>query len=68
MDRTYRTIAKAVTWQLWGLVVMTLIAYLVTGSVSEGGAVAVVGAIAGTLSYFVHERVWSRIGWGRHRY
>lgn len=65
METTKRTLAKAVTWQALGLIVMTLIGFVMTGSVAEGGAFAIITAVIGFLSFFVHERVWARIGWGR---
>lgn len=65
MDTPARTVAKSVTWQISGLLVMTLIAWVVTGSVAQGGAVALTGALAGFVSYFVHERLWARVRWGR---
>ena len=66
METTRRAIAKAVTWQLMGLVVMTAITYAITGSVAEGGLIAVVGAASGLATYVLHERVWSGIAWGRN--
>ena len=66
METTRRAIAKAVTWQLMGLVVMTAITYTITGSVAEGGLVAIIGAATGLATYVLHERVWSTIAWGRN--
>ena len=40
METNIRTIAKALCWQGMGLIMMTLIGYLFTGSLSEGGALA----------------------------
>ena len=65
MDTKCRTMAKALTWQLIGLFSMTLLGYLVTGSIAEGGTVAASSAVLGTVSYLFHERVWERIKWGR---
>lgn len=67
METTRRTIAKAVSWQLLGLVVMGALGYAVTGSLSEGGLVAVLGAASGMALYVVHEKIWSRVAWGRVR-
>lgn len=67
VETTRRTIAKAVSWQLLGLVVMGAVGYAVTGSLGEGGLVAVIGAASGMALYVVHEKLWSRIAWGRHR-
>ncbi|MGF1622469.1 MAG: DUF2061 domain-containing protein [Rhodomicrobiaceae bacterium] len=65
MDRPVRTVAKAISWQALGLITMTAITYAITGSVAEGGLIAVVGAITGMFSFILHERVWTRISWGR---
>ena len=64
-ETTFRTIAKAVSWQALGLVVMTAITFAITRSVAQGGLVAIVGAAVGMVSYVLHERVWARISWGK---
>ncbi|MFS4436691.1 DUF2061 domain-containing protein [Paracoccaceae bacterium GXU_MW_L88] len=65
MDSTRRTLVKALSWQLLGLVTMTLVGFLFTGSISAGGTLALVSAGLGFCCYFLHERVWSAIRWGR---
>ena len=65
MDTRKRTIAKAFCWQALGLVVMTVIGYIFTGSAGEGGALALTSAAVGLMNYFLHERMWARVRWGR---
>ncbi len=65
MDTKKRTIAKAFCWQGVGLIVMTIIGYTFTGSVSEGGALALTSAAIGLVNYYLHERMWARVRWGR---
>ena len=65
MDSPARSIAKAVTWQLLGFAVMMGITFALTGSLMTGGAVALGGAVVGSFTYVVHERIWARIRWGR---
>lgn len=65
MDTNLRTLAKTATWQTSGLLVMCGITYAVTGSLADGGIVAVIGTATGTLSYMLHERLWSRVRWGQ---
>lgn len=65
MESTIRTIAKAVSWQLLGLLTMTLIGYLFTGSVAAAGSLAIVTTVIGAVCYVIHERAWNRIAWGR---
>ena len=64
MDSKIRLLTKAVTWQIAGFFTMMLISFLFTGSVTASGAIAIAGSIAGFVSYFVHEVVWSKIAWG----
>ena len=56
---------KAMTWQFSGLITMTVIGCLITGSFNVGGTIAFSGAIVGFLAYLLHESLWSRIRWGR---
>ena len=65
MDTTVRTVAKAVTWQVSGLAAMTLIAYLLTGSIEAGGSIALTSTLCGFVAFFVHEKLWSWVRWGR---
>lgn len=64
-DSPLRSVVKALTWQVMGLVVMTLITWSVTGSVAQGGVIAGLGSICGLVTYVMHERVWARVAWGR---
>lgn len=64
MDTKQRSIAKAVIWQGLGLLTMTLIGYLATGSAQSGGAMALANAAVGLTLYLAYERVWSRVRWG----
>lgn len=65
MDSTIRLLTKAITWQVAGFFTMMLIGFLFTGSVAASSGIALVGSVAGFLSYFLHEMVWSRVAWGR---
>ena len=65
MDTARRTVAKAITWQLLGLVTTTVLGYVATGSLTAGGALALTSALVGFVCYAAHERLWSRIRWGR---
>jgi uncharacterized membrane protein len=67
METNKRMIAKAMCWQVMGLIVMTLIGYIFTGSMSDGGALALTGAAIGMATYFLHEKIWARVSWGRVR-
>ncbi len=65
METRRRTLAKAIGWQMLGLVVMLTVGAALTGSVALGGTLAVLNAGLGFLSYIAYERLWSRVRWGR---
>ncbi|MBL4916364.1 DUF2061 domain-containing protein [Szabonella alba] len=65
MDTARRTLVKALVWQALGLLVMALVGWGFTGSVALAGGMALANMAIGFASYFLHERIWARIGWGR---
>ena len=65
METCLRTIIKAICWQGLGLVMMTGLGYAFTGSWSQGGALALASTVISLVTYFLYERVWARISWGR---
>ncbi len=65
METRARSLVKAVVWTAIGLICMCVVGLIFTGSIAVGGAMAVINAGLGLLTYLVYERVWARIGWGR---
>ncbi len=66
METRKRSLVKAVIWNLMGLLMMSLVGLLATGSVAVGGAMALINTAIGFTLYLVYERVWSHVRWGRH--
>ncbi|WP_102226075.1 DUF2061 domain-containing protein [Acidimangrovimonas sediminis] len=60
-----RTLLKAVLWNLLGLAVMAGVGLAMTGSATLGGTMALVNAALGLLCYFLYERAWAHVRWGR---
>ncbi|MEM6661766.1 MAG: DUF2061 domain-containing protein [Pseudomonadota bacterium] len=65
MDTPTRTLCKAITWQISGLIMMTLIGYIAIGSFTAAGGIAVAGTVVGAVAFILHERLWNRVSWGR---
>lgn len=65
METRKRTLAKAITWQCIGLFATTLVGWMLTGSASVGGQMALATSGLALASYVLHERVWQRVSWGR---
>ncbi len=64
-DTGKRTLSKTVTWRITGSSSAAIIAYLVTGSIGISSTIGIAHLIVNTALYWVHERVWNKIKWGR---
>jgi uncharacterized membrane protein len=64
-DRPIRSVGKAISWRITGSFATFLIAWAIGGNVGVAGTIAVIQAIANTLLYYLHERIWNMVGWGK---
>jgi sulfate adenylyltransferase large subunit len=60
-----RSLAKAVSWRATGSVDTFILTYLISGNGKIAGAVAGTEMITKILIYYLHERVWALIPWGK---
>jgi len=65
MDTTKRTLIKAFTWQVLGILTMTLLSYFYTGSVTTSLSLAFASCAVSFLVFLLHEKLWNRVLWGR---
>lgn len=65
METTQRTIVKAISWQSLGIIVMSIIGYLHTGSISSALSLAGSTLVVSSITYIFHEKFWQRISWGK---
>ncbi len=66
METRRRSVVKAVLWNVMGLIVMTLVGLVATGSAAIGGTLAIVNTAIGLTMYVIYERIWAGITWGRN--
>ena len=52
--------AKTMSFGIMHITVAFTIAYLLTGSVVIGGAIALIEPAVNTVAYYFHERAWKR--------
>lgn len=60
-----RSILKAVSWRATGSLDTFILSYDITGSHTVAGSIAAVELLTKIVLFYVHERVWSAIPWGR---
>jgi uncharacterized membrane protein len=53
---------KTITFALVHFTVAFAVAYILTGSVAVGGAVALIEPLCNTVAYHLHEKAWARFG------
>jgi uncharacterized membrane protein len=66
MDSNKRSLTKTISWRVTGSSATFLIAYLLTGDFAVAGTIGVVQMVSNTILYFVHERAWNKINWGKN--
>lgn len=62
-----RSIVKAASWRLVALVAGLITTYIVLGDIKTSIHVMIWANIVSTIVYYVHERVWSNISYGKTR-
>jgi uncharacterized membrane protein len=60
-----RSLVKAVSWRVVGSLDTTILTLIVTGSLKYAVSIATAEAATKIALYYVHERVWRRVSWGR---
>ena len=60
-----RSVLKAVTWRTLGTIDTFAISWFMTGRVEIAGSIALLEVVTKIIWYYLHERVWAGIGWGR---
>jgi sulfate adenylyltransferase large subunit len=60
-----RSIVKAISWRATGSFDTFILAALITGSSKIAGGVALAEILTKTALYYIHERAWGMIPWGR---
>lgn len=64
-DSQFRSMVKTVSWRLTGSTATFLIAWAIGGDLTVAGSIAIVQIVANTILYYVHERTWNIVTWGR---
>jgi uncharacterized membrane protein len=60
-----RSVVKAISWRTLGTLDTFAISWFLTGKVEIAGLIAALEILTKILWYYLHERVWAAIAWGR---
>ena len=65
MQSHTRSIVKAASYRVFATSTVFVIAFLFTGDLTPAAKIGLSAAIAKTTLYYLWERLWNRIDWGR---
>lgn len=63
-----RTVFKTVSWRIIATVTTMVIVYIFTGEFLLSIGVGAVEVIAKILFYYLHERIWEMVSWGKAKH
>ncbi len=63
-----RSVIKAISWRITGSIDTFLLAFFITGKLSYASAISSTELITKVLLYYIHERVWFKVSWGKENY
>lgn len=65
-ERHSRSVAKAISWRVTGTLDTIIISFLITGGQTKIAiSIGFVELFTKVALYYVHERVWNRLSFGR---
>jgi len=67
MEKHVRSFAKAISWRIVATLTTILLVFAFTGSLMISGGVGVAELVVKILVYYLHERVWNMVDFGREK-
>jgi uncharacterized membrane protein len=65
LETNKRSLLKSLSYRFLGATVAALIALLLTGEISLAATFAALDFVVKICAYYIHERLWDRIDYGR---
>src|SRR3974390_907946 len=62
-----RSLVKAISWRATGSLDTFVISWLMTGKTAIAGSIAGSELLTKIVLYYLHERVWASLRWGRRQ-
>lgn len=60
-----RSIVKTITYRILIVISTFIVTYLLTGEIKASLEITTFANIVNTVLYFVHERLWKKVQWGK---
>ncbi|MGA9387277.1 MAG: DUF2061 domain-containing protein [Candidatus Bathyarchaeia archaeon] len=65
METHVRSIVKAISWRIVATLTTMLLVFMFTGNLIVSGGVGLTELLSKILIYYVHERIWNVLDFGR---
>ena len=65
MEMQVRSVAKAISWRIVATLTTMFLVFVFTGNLVVSGGVGLTEIFAKVFIYYVHERVWNKLNFGR---
>lgn len=65
METHKRSLLKTVIYRITVSIILATISWHFTGDLTKTSAITLVYNIVVIIFYYIHERIWARIKWGR---
>ena len=63
--RRSRSFYKALTWRILASLDTFLVSFIITGRFDWATSIAIFEIITKSIIYYLHERIWNKVKWGR---
>ncbi len=64
-EKIKRSLVKTISWRVVGTIDTVLITWLITRTLTIAFSIGAIELISKMILYFVHERIWNTIKWGK---
>ena len=64
-DTHIRSVVKAISFRIIASLITVILVLIFTGNLALAGAIGILDLILKIIIYYLHERVWDKIVWGR---
>ena len=64
-EKPLRSVLKALSWRVIGTLDTLVVSYILTGEIGLATSIASVDFLTKLLLYFLHERIWNKVNWGK---
>jgi uncharacterized membrane protein len=66
MNSKKRSLAKTITYRLISSAIGFLVVWALSDDIKTGAMFSVAELIYKPLQYYIHERIWQRVKWGKN--